>query len=116
MAATARSGALRGLLAPYAMQKEFVIEPDSRKDAIDLIAAHYDQLTEPERREFETKMLHLCLDDFKHPVEAKRSYETIRHNWSELARRARARGAILEDGRERSRPDGSATGGEAGLR
>ncbi len=76
MAAAARSGPLRGLLAPYAMQMEFVIEPDTRKDAIDLVAAHYDQLSEPERREFETKALQLSLDDFKHPVEAKRGLLT----------------------------------------
>ena len=76
MAAAARSGALCGLLAPYAMQMEFVIAPDTRKDAIDLIAAHCDQLSEPERREFETKALQLCLDDFKHPVEAKRGLLT----------------------------------------
>ncbi len=43
MAATARSGALHDLLAPYAMQMGFVIAPDTRKDAIDLVAAHYDQ-------------------------------------------------------------------------
>ena len=76
MAAAARGGALHDLLASYAMQVEFVIAPDTRKDAIDLVAAHYDQLAELERREFETKALQLSLDDFKYPVGAKRALLT----------------------------------------
>ena len=59
MAAAARGGAICNLFAPYAKQMGFVITPDTRKDAIDVVAANYDQLSDLERREFETTALQL---------------------------------------------------------
>ncbi|MFG1364057.1 hypothetical protein [Xanthobacter versatilis] len=74
MAAAARGGALAALLRPYAAQPEFLIPPDTRKDAIDLVAAQYDALPESEQRALETELLAQPFDDFAHPEAAKERF------------------------------------------
>jgi hypothetical protein len=71
MAAAARGGALADLLGPYALRLAFIISPDTRKDAIDLVAARYDALTEADRAAFETEAMEVGLDTFAHPMEAR---------------------------------------------
>lgn len=71
MAAVARGGLLADFLAPYALQMEFVIALDTRKDAIDVLAAQYDNLHEGTRRKFEADVLQLSMDEFPRPAESK---------------------------------------------
>jgi hypothetical protein len=71
MAAAARGGRLGQLLLSYATKPEFVITPDTRKDAIDLVAAQYLALDETERAALETEVLDHPFDDFAYPDRAK---------------------------------------------
>lgn len=71
MAAAARGGSLGELLVRHAAQPGFVIEPDTRKDAIDLVAAQYLALDEAERTALETQVLNHRFDEFAHPGRAK---------------------------------------------
>ncbi len=57
MAAAARGGALAERLKPYAARPGFLIALDTRKDAIDLLAAQYDEFSEAERGDLETELL-----------------------------------------------------------
>jgi len=57
MAAALRGGALADLAAPYAMRIDFVLNTDTRKDAIDLVSVHYERYSESERRQFEASVL-----------------------------------------------------------
>lgn len=74
MAGAARGGALAERLRPYAAQPSFLITPDTRKDAIDLLAVQYDALSEAERRSLETKLLDQPFDEYAHPEAAKESF------------------------------------------
>ncbi|MDT8873391.1 hypothetical protein RAA17_25410 [Komagataeibacter rhaeticus] len=48
--------------------------PDTCKDAIDLLAAQYDQLSETERRALETSMLTRPFNEYVHPKAAKEDF------------------------------------------
>ncbi|MGV6876528.1 hypothetical protein ACUSIJ_28150 [Pseudochelatococcus sp. B33] len=74
MAGAARGGALAQRLIPYAKQPGFLITPDTRKDAIDLLAVQYDELPEAERRALETELLNRPFDEYAHPDAAKESF------------------------------------------
>jgi len=74
MAATARRGALGALLLPYAARPEFLITPDTRKVAIDLVAAQYDAFPLVDREALETELLGLPFDDFANPEAAKEKF------------------------------------------
>ena len=74
MAAAVRGGRLAEKLRPYAARPEFLITLDTRKDAIDLLAAQYDQLPEPERQALEAELLGHPFDDFLHPEAAKEGF------------------------------------------
>ncbi|NHN86998.1 hypothetical protein GOB93_20850 [Acetobacter musti] len=67
MAAAERGGVLAQRLLPYAASPEFLLAPDTRKDAIDLLATQYDQLPEPKRRALETNLLARPFDEYVHP-------------------------------------------------
>jgi hypothetical protein len=71
MAAAVRGGRLGELLVRYAARPGFVIPPDTRKDAIDLVAAQYSTLEEIERIALETDVLAHPFDEFAHPDRAK---------------------------------------------
>lgn len=74
MAAAERGGVLAQRLRPYAASPEFLLTPDTCKDAIDLLAAQYDQLSETERRALETGMLTRPFDEYVHPKAAKEDF------------------------------------------
>ncbi len=71
MAGAARGGALARMLRPQVLRPEFLIAPDTRKGAIDLLASDYDQLSEPERVEVETALLAHGFEEFVTPERAK---------------------------------------------
>jgi hypothetical protein len=71
MAAAARGGLLADLLVHYAVQPEFVLTPDTRKDAIDLVAKQYDALQDAQRVALETELIDHPFDEFAHPDIAK---------------------------------------------
>ncbi len=70
-AAAVRGGSLGKLLVRYAAQPGFVITPDTRKDAIDLVAAQYATLEEIERTNLEIAVLDHPFDEFAYPDRAK---------------------------------------------
>lgn len=74
MAAAMRGGVLAQRLRPYAASPEFLLAFDTRKDAIDLLAAQYDQLLESERRALETDLLTRPFDEYVHPELAKEGF------------------------------------------
>lgn len=74
MAAAVRGGALARLIAPYAKRIEFLLALDTRKDAIDLVAAHYEQFTVLERQTLEATAANASFDAFQHPEEARRGF------------------------------------------
>lgn len=74
MAGAARGGALGQRLSPYSAHPGFLITPDTRKDAIDLLAAQYHELPEAERRALETELLARPFDDYLFPEAAKKSF------------------------------------------
>lgn len=74
MAAAERGGALAQRLRPYAASPEFLLAPDTCKDAIDLLAAQYDQLPEEKRRELETDLLAHPFDEYAHPEQVKEGF------------------------------------------
>jgi len=74
MAAAERDGALARLALPFAARIEFLVAPDTRKDAIDLVAVYYDQFTEMEREALEQAAVHASFDAFTYPEEAKTGF------------------------------------------
>jgi hypothetical protein len=74
MAGASRGGALAKLLRPYAAHPDFLIMPDTRKDAIDLVAAQYDELPETERQALETALLDRPFDEYVQPDAAKAGF------------------------------------------
>ena len=74
MAASARGGALARLLVPFAQKLEFLISPDTRKDAIDLVASQYDALRPEEREALEDAVLQRSFDDYVHPDLARTGF------------------------------------------
>ena len=53
LAAAGRGGPLLKLARPFAMREEFLVCPDTRKDAIDVVAAGFEGLSGGERADFE---------------------------------------------------------------
>nr|WP_295745452.1 ATP-binding protein [uncultured Acidocella sp.] len=74
MAAANRGGALAKLAVPYAKRVEFLLATDTRKDAIDLIAAYYDQFTNEERQKIETVAINASFEDFVCSEESRRRF------------------------------------------
>ena len=74
MAAATRGGPLAALLLPYASRPEFLITPDTRKVAVDLLAAQYEAVPLADREALETELLGLPFDDFAHPEAAKEGF------------------------------------------
>lgn len=74
MAAALRGGVLAQRLRPYAARPEFLLASDTRKDAIDLLAAQYEQLPEAERRALEADLLARPFDEYVHPELVKEGF------------------------------------------
>lgn len=75
MVASDRRDDVLDLVLPMAMQEVFLTLPDTRKDAIDVVAAGYDRLSEPARRKFEAGVPAFDFSKFQRPVDALASFE-----------------------------------------
>lgn len=71
MAAAGRRDGLTRLLWPFSAQEVFLVSPDTRKDAIDLLVAGWSDRTEVERLELERSALEFDFSKFKYPEAAK---------------------------------------------
>lgn len=72
MAAAERKDGLADLLWPFAASEPFLLASETRKDAVDLVSAVYDERQTEERLAFETKALRLDFSGFS-DAEAARS-------------------------------------------
>lgn len=75
LVARERGGNVLDLVLPLAMQEAFLTLPDTRKDAIDVIAAGYDLLSEQARQEFEDSVRTFDFSRFQLPEDARASFE-----------------------------------------
>lgn len=75
LAAGERRDNVLDLVLPVAMQEVFLTLPDTRKDAIDAVAAGYDRLDDQERREFEDGVRAFDFSGFESPADAHASFE-----------------------------------------
>ncbi|TGD94579.1 ATP-binding protein [Methylobacterium nonmethylotrophicum] len=74
MAGATRGGALAQRLRAYAVHSSFLITHDTRKDAIDLLALQYHEISEAERRAIETELLEWSFSEYINPEAAKESF------------------------------------------
>lgn len=71
MAGAGRRDGMTRLLWPFSAQEAFLVAPDTRKDAIDLLVAGLTDRTDVERQEFERSALQFDFSKFKYPGAAK---------------------------------------------
>jgi hypothetical protein len=74
LSAVERSDDLVNLLWPIAVTEPFLILPDTRKDAIDLVVKGYSQRTTEERQAFEESVHDFDFSKFTHQAEARRAF------------------------------------------
>ncbi|MGA1835187.1 ATP-binding protein [Rhizobium wenxiniae] len=75
MAASERQGVLGEVLLPWALQSEFLRNPDTRKDALDLITKLYGSLSKERRTDFEESIFRT---EFPHATNPLRGAEVFR--------------------------------------
>lgn len=71
LAAAERNDELVNLLLPFAMTEQFLVMPDTRKDAIDVVAKGYGRLTRGERQNFERQVFAFDFSEFVEPERAR---------------------------------------------
>jgi len=69
--AARRGDGVADALWHFATREEFLVMPDTRKDAIDLIGRIAARRTQAERADLETSALRFNFEAFQHPVEAR---------------------------------------------
>jgi len=74
LCAVERSDGLVDLLWSIAATEPFLVLPDTRKDAIDLVAKGYVRRSKEERQAFEDSVLHFEFSKFTHHVEARLAF------------------------------------------
>ena len=74
MASTQRNDEMVGLLVPFALTEQFLVMPDTRKDAIDVVAKGYGRLTPEARQRFERQASSFDFSDFVHAKEAREHF------------------------------------------
>lgn len=74
MVSAERSDALLDLVLPFAMTKEFLLLPDTTKDAIDVISRGYGRLSNKQRSIFEQQALAFDFIDYSRPGEARNHF------------------------------------------
>ncbi len=74
MAAAGRNDALTQLLWPFAILEPFLVSPDTRKDAIDLVRSGLDGRTDFERVAFEKAALHFSFAEYPEPERAPAAF------------------------------------------
>ena len=77
LAAVERNDELINLLIPFAMTEQFLVLPDTRKDAIDVVTKGYGRLTRGERQNFERQAFAF---DFSEFVETERARDGFLHS------------------------------------
>ena len=75
LVATERDDALIDLLLPIAMQEDFLTLPDTRKDAVDVVAKGYSRLPHATREAFEAAVSQFDFSLFQRPDDARASFE-----------------------------------------
>jgi len=71
MASAERNDGLVDLLLPFALTEQFLVMPDTGKDALDVVAKGYGRLKSQDRQRFEQQAMLFDFSDFKRPKEAK---------------------------------------------
>ena len=71
MAAAQRNDRMVPFLLPFALTEQFLVMPDTRKDAIDVVTKGYARLSSLERQRFEKQALSFDFSDFVHTTEAR---------------------------------------------
>lgn len=74
MAAAERNDALINLLLPFAMTEQFLVMPDTRKDAIDVVATGYERLAPEKRETFERQAFAFDFSGFTYAEEARADF------------------------------------------
>ncbi|WP_310047318.1 ATP-binding protein [Pseudomonas fluorescens] len=74
LCAVERSDGLVDMLWSIAVTEPFLVLPDTRKDAIDLVAKGYVRRSKEERQAFEESVLHFDFSKFTHQVEARQAF------------------------------------------
>lgn len=74
LCAVERDDGLVDLLWPIAVTEPFLALPDTRKDAVDLVAKGFGLRTTQERQFFETSVLGFDFSRFKHHTEARQAF------------------------------------------
>jgi hypothetical protein len=74
LCAVERADSLVDQLWPFAATEPFLVLPDTRKDAIDVVAAGFCRRSHEEREAFERNALHFDFVRFQYPEEARRAF------------------------------------------
>ena len=88
LAAAERNDELVNLLLPFAMTEQFLVMPDTRKDAIDVVTKGYGWLTRGERQNFERQVFAFDFSEFVEPERARDGF--LRGLFSTIGRDALA--------------------------
>lgn len=75
LVATEREDSLSGVMLPFAMQEDFLTLPDTRKDAVDVVAKGYPQLEKSARSDFEDAVGRFDFSRYQRPDDARTSFE-----------------------------------------
>ena len=74
IASAQRNDEMVGLLLPFALTEQFLLMPDTRKDAIDVVAKGYGRLTPEARQRFERQASSFNFSDFVRAKEAREHF------------------------------------------
>ena len=74
MASVERHGAMLRLLLPFALTEQFLVLPDTQKDALRVVVRGYARLTSVERQRFERQALLFDFSDFVEPRRAREGF------------------------------------------
>jgi hypothetical protein len=75
LVATERNDPLVDILLPIAMRQDFLTLPDTRKDAVDVVAKGYERLSQAAREAFEAAVSQFDFSRFQRPDDARASFE-----------------------------------------
>lgn len=102
-ASAERNDAMVGLLLPFALTEQFLVMPDTRKDAIDVVAKGYWRLASDERECFERQALAFNFSGFIAKEEARDHF--LRRLFTAIGRDAVATGDAREQLTEKTEQD-----------
>lgn len=105
LVAVNRNDGLIGFMLPFAMCRPFLMNADTRKDAVDVIARGYESLPLPEREAFEASVQTFDFSDFAEPDIARESF--LRRLYGAIGEKLLATGAARAIARVEGDPDNS---------